>query len=49
MSKGKATEQLDHSVKRLNTSTDYVFYEAYKSTQKIKKVSATKIGKRPIY
>jgi hypothetical protein len=49
MSKRKATSQLDHQVKRNNTSNDFVYYLPVRKTHKITKISPTKIGKRPIY
>jgi len=49
MLKRKATSQLDHQVKCNNTSNDFVYYLPSRKTQKITKVSPTKIGKRPIY
>jgi len=49
MSKCKATDQLDHSVKRNNTSQDFVYYFPAKKSKKITKISPTQIGKRPIY
>jgi len=49
MTERKAIKQLDCLVKKPTTPTDYVFYESYCKDKKIKKISATKIGKRPIY
>jgi hypothetical protein len=49
MSKRQATNQLDHQVKRGNTSNDFVFYSSARKNHKITKISPTKIGKRPIY
>jgi hypothetical protein len=49
MSKRKATSQLDHQVKRNNTSKDFIYYLPARKTHKITKISPTKIGKRPIY
>jgi len=49
MSKRKATESLDHMVKKSNTSDNFVFYQSYRTDKEIKKVSSTTIGKRPIY
>jgi len=48
MSKRKASEPLQRFPKKINASTDYVYYQSALHP-KIKKVSATKIGKRPIY
>jgi len=48
MSKRKASEPLLKVPKKQNTSTDFVYYQPA-SHPKIRKVSATKVGKRPIY
>jgi len=48
MAKRKASELLERHPKKLNTSTDFVYYQPALHP-KIQKVSATKIGKRPIY
>jgi len=48
MSKRKASEPLLGVPKKQNTSTDFVYYQPA-SHPKIKKVSATKVGNRPIY
>jgi len=47
--KRKAEQLLNPSVKKSNTSTDFVFYESARKDRKIRKISATKIGKQPIY
>jgi len=47
--KRKAEQLFNPSVKKPNKSTDFVFYEPAKKNMKIQKISATKIGKRPIY
>ena len=49
MTKRKATEQLDHTAKKPNTSPDFVFYESYQAINKIREISHTKIGKRAIF
>jgi hypothetical protein len=53
MSKRKATQERSSSTtKKLNTSNDYVFYSPvnkHNGKPTIKKISPTKIGKRPIY
>jgi len=49
MMKRKATDLLDHPVKRNNTSQDFVYYLPARKIHKITKVSPTKIRKRPIY
>jgi len=49
MLKHKATNEVSLTAKNSNSSTDFVFYEAYRKDKKIKNISATKIGKRPIY
>jgi len=48
MSKRKASEPLLGSPKKQNTSSDFVYYQPA-SHAKIKKVSATRVAKRPIY
>jgi hypothetical protein len=48
MAKRKASEYLERYPKKINLSTDYVYYQSA-STPKIRMVSATKVGKRPIY
>jgi len=48
MSKRKASEPLSGLPKKRNISTDFVYYQPA-SHPKVKKVSATKVGKRPIY
>jgi len=48
MSKRKASEPLLGTTKKRNTSTDFVYYQPA-SHPKIDKVSATKVGRRPIY
>ena len=48
MSKRTASEPLLKILKKPNTSTDFVYYQPA-THLKIKKVSSTKIGKRPIY
>jgi len=48
MTKRKAEQLLNPTVKKANTSTDFVFYEPARK-KKIQQISATKIGKRPIY
>src|SRR5258708_5540007 len=49
MSKRNAFDQLDHPVKRNNTSKDFVFYQSARKNHKISKIFPTKIGKWPIY
>jgi hypothetical protein len=50
MSKRKATTDISPiSVKKINSSTDYVYYNSAKKTGKVYKVSPTTVGKRPIY
>jgi len=49
MSKHKAEQLFNPTIKKANTSTDFVFYEPARKNNKIQKISATKIGKRPIY
>jgi carbamoylphosphate synthase small subunit len=49
MSKRKATNQLDHQVKRNNISEDFVYYTSARKTNKIMEISPTTIRKRPIY
>jgi len=48
MAKRKASEPLQRFPKKINSSTDYVYYQQVLHP-KIQKVSATKIGQRPIY
>jgi len=48
MSKRKALEPLSRTPTKPNTSTDFVYYQPA-SHLKIKKVSATRVGKRPVY
>jgi len=48
MSKQKSSEPLLRNLKKPNTSTDFVYYQPA-SHPKVKKVSATRVGKRPIY
>ena len=48
MAKRKATEFLERHPQKINASTDFVYYQPALH-HKIRKVSATKIGKRPIY
>ena len=48
MSKRKASEPLQRYPKKINASTDFVFYQSA-PILKIKKVSPTRISKRPIY
>jgi transposase InsO family protein len=48
MAKRKASEPLERFPKKINTSTDFVYYQPA-THPKVKKVAATKIGKRPIY
>jgi len=49
MSMRNATSELGSQAKKSITSADFVFYESYRKVKKIKKISATKLGKRPIY
>jgi len=48
MAKRKASEPLERYPKKSNTSNDFVYYQPALHP-KIQKISATKIGKRPIY
>lgn len=48
MSKRKGSVALLRQPKKLNSSTDFVSYQSA-SSQKIRTVSANKVGKRPIY
>jgi hypothetical protein len=48
MAKRKASEYLERHPKKINSSTDFFYYQPALH-HKIRKVSATKIGKRPIY
>jgi len=48
MTKRKATIEFGPEAKIPNTSTDFVFYKSYRKDKKIRKISAAKIGKRPI-
>jgi hypothetical protein len=48
MSKRKALEPMLMHLKKINTSTDFVYYQSGKP-RNIRNVSSTKIGKRPIY
>jgi len=48
MAKRKASELLERHPKKINTSTDFVHYQPALHP-KIQKVSATRVGKRPIY
>jgi hypothetical protein len=48
MTKRKASKPLMREFKKVNSSTDYVYYQPAVHP-KIRKVSATKIGKRPSY
>jgi len=48
MSKRNASDPLLREHKKQNTSTDFVYYQPA-THPSIKKVSATKVGKRPIY
>jgi len=48
MSKRKAAEPLLGVPKKQNTSTDFVHYQPG-SHPKVKQVSATRVGKRPVY
>jgi hypothetical protein len=48
MAKRKASEPLERYPKKVNTSTNFVYYQPALHP-KIQKISATKIGKRPIY
>jgi hypothetical protein len=48
MAKRKATECLDRHSKKINASTDFVYYQPALNP-KIRKLSSTKIGKRPTY
>jgi len=48
MAKRKASEPLERYPKKINSSTDFVNYQPALNP-KIRKVSSTKIGKRPIY
>jgi len=48
MAKRKAPEPLERYPKKIITSTDFVYYRPALHP-KIRKVTATKIGKRPIY
>jgi len=48
MSKRQASEPLPGIAKKQNTSNDFVYYQSA-SHPKVKKVSATKVVKRPIY
>jgi hypothetical protein len=48
MAKHKASEPLERHPKKINASTDYVFYQPILNP-KIRKISATKMGKRTIY
>jgi hypothetical protein len=48
MAKRKALEPLERVPKRINLSTDFVYYQSAQHP-KIRKISPTKVGKRPIY
>jgi len=48
MSKWKATDPVGHTTKKPNTFTDFHFYEPIRENGKIRKVSATKVGKQPL-
>jgi len=48
MAKRKASEPLERHSKKINTSSDFVYYQPALHL-KIQKISCTKIGKRPIY
>jgi len=48
MTQRKASEPLQRFPKKINSSTDYVYYQPV-LLPKIRKISATKIGKRRIY
>jgi len=48
MAKRKASEPRERYPKKTNTSRDFVYYQAARHL-KIHKVSATKVGKRPVY
>jgi len=48
MSKRKASEPLGRQSKKLNTSTDFVYYQPALHS-KIRIVLSTKVGKRPLY
>jgi hypothetical protein len=48
MAKRKAAEPLARNPTKINTSTDFVFYESARHA-KISNVLATKLGKQPIY
>ena len=48
MSKFKASEPLQRHSKKMNASTGFVYYRSA-TTPKVKRVSSTKIGERPIY
>jgi len=48
MSKRTALEPLSRTPEKPNTSTDFVYYQPA-SHPKIKKISATRVGKRPVY
>jgi hypothetical protein len=48
MAKRKASEPLERYPKKTNTCTDFVYYQPALHP-KIQKISATRIGKRPIY
>jgi len=49
MLKQKVIDLLGSAAKKPNTSTNFVFYESYRKDKKIRKISSTKIRKRPIY
>jgi len=48
MAKRKASEPLERKSKKINSCTDFVYYQPALHPN-IRKLSATKIGKRPIY
>jgi len=49
MRQRKATDQPNRLAEKSDNSTDFFFYESYRTDRKIKKISSTKIGKKPIY
>jgi len=48
MAKRKASELLERHPKKINASTDFVYYQPA-LYPKIQKVSATRVGRRPVY
>jgi len=47
--KCKAEQLFYPTVKKPNTSTDFVFYEPARKNKKMQTISAAKVGKQPIY